>query len=132
MGSRPKWPMSAYIASPPVTARNTAPSTPKLIRSGACRSKPRAYSGLAAARTPGARNPAQAEDREHQEPDQHHRTEDAADEGCSLPLDEEENRQDDDRDRHDQRGAFRGVASDPDYADRSLLPQGEEEPRHRG
>ena len=56
-----------------------------------------------------ARNPAQAEDREHQEPDQHHRTEDAADEGCSLPLDEEENGQDDDRDRHDQRCELRRV-----------------------
>lgn len=27
MGAAPKWPMSAYSASPPVNARNTAPST---------------------------------------------------------------------------------------------------------
>ena len=42
MGNRPKWPMSAYIASPPVTAKNTAPSTAKLTFRGVCRTKPTA------------------------------------------------------------------------------------------
>ena len=32
---RPKWPISAYIASPPVTARKTAPSTAKAMPGGA-------------------------------------------------------------------------------------------------
>ena len=51
-GFAPKWPMSAYSASAPVRARNTAPRTRKLSP-GDCQAKLSAYLGSSAASTAG-------------------------------------------------------------------------------
>ncbi len=55
MGRRPKWPMSAYMASPPVTDRNAAPSTAKVTAGGAWTRNSAARSGSRAPSTAGAR-----------------------------------------------------------------------------
>ena len=49
--------------------------------------------------------------REDGEPDQHDRAEDAADEGRSFPLDEEEDHQDGDRDAARSDGASCGAST---------------------
>ncbi len=53
IGRAPKWPRSAYIASPPVTARKAAPSIAKLTCQPAWSMKSTARNGLAAARISG-------------------------------------------------------------------------------
>ena len=50
----PKWPMSAYMASPPVTARKAAPSMAKEMPGPTWIMKPSAAQGFAAARIAGA------------------------------------------------------------------------------
>ncbi len=69
MGSRPKWPMSAYRASPPVTTRNTAPSRKKPARAvGARRTAPRSAGPPPAAppaRAAMPRTPRTASSRNH-------------------------------------------------------------------
>ncbi|MNJ59554.1 hypothetical protein D3C77_552450 [compost metagenome] len=52
MAGRPKWPMSAYKASAPVSASTTAPSSTKLI-SGNSTTKRRPHMGFKAASTSG-------------------------------------------------------------------------------
>src|SRR5262245_57481565 len=52
IGRRPKWPMSAYKASPPVMASTTAPMARKAA-SGSWQKKFAAYQGLMAASTEG-------------------------------------------------------------------------------
>jgi len=49
-----------------------------------------------------ANDPAQAERADDQEPEQHHRPEDVADECCSLPLHEEQANQDGNADWNDE------------------------------
>ena len=52
IGLRPKWPMSAYSASPPVTHSTTAPRITKLVP-GLTQTKRTAWCGLTAHRISG-------------------------------------------------------------------------------
>ena len=52
MAGRPKWPMSAYSASAPVSASTTAPSSTKLIQ-GNSTMKRKPHMGLSALSTSG-------------------------------------------------------------------------------
>ncbi|GAO25398.1 hypothetical protein ALISP_5218 [Alicycliphilus sp. B1] len=52
MGWRPKWPMSAYSASPPVTHSTTAPRMMKVVP-GWCAMKRSAWCGLKANKISG-------------------------------------------------------------------------------
>ena len=54
MAGRPKWPRSAYSASPPVTHRNTAPKTASAMP-GCSMTKATAWIGFTAASTSGER-----------------------------------------------------------------------------
>ena len=93
--------MSAYIASPPVTARKAAPSMAKAMPSPALRGIAQCVDGVQR-RQDGRvlRDAEKAEEADTHEPHQHHRAEDAADEAGALPLDREQPDQDDHRDRH--------------------------------
>ncbi|MNV96529.1 hypothetical protein D3C71_1915480 [compost metagenome] len=52
IAGRPKWPMSAYSASAPVSASTTAPSSTKLIQGNSMMNR-RPYMGFKAASTSG-------------------------------------------------------------------------------
>ena len=85
----PKWPMSAYSASAPVTASTTPPSAtnaswPWLNRNEA------PWGGSSAPGSPGAEHLPEAGDREHGEPQDHHRPEEPADAPGAEALDEEQ------------------------------------------
>jgi hypothetical protein len=85
--------MSAYIASPPVTARKAAPRTAKLTRKRAQRGEHRRRLDDAV----------DAECCEHREPSEHDRSEDLTDEAGALLLHDKQPHQDDDGERHDRR-----------------------------
>ncbi len=96
--------MSAYNASAPVTARNTAPRITS-ARPGCAPTMRSAYQGLMASSTRGALHDLDgAEDRERREPQQHDGTEQAADARRAAALDGEQ--RDDDAQRHRQHRAF--------------------------
>ena len=122
IGRRPKWPMSAYSASPPTTTRMTAPSARKPLKPLSAKNST-AWPGCTARSTPGCCDDLRrAEHGEGREPHDHDRAEDPPDRR-RCPGVWTTNRRDEDDDGQRARRSGRGSGRRPSCPRRRRAPR---------